>query len=120
MTDIFKRIDEVEWEEHFMKVDGKPVDGKIKWIYTKERDDSPTTVMKILLRKGVTLPDHRHENQPDLIYVLEGKATMFIEGQGEFPLEPGMVVMVPPDTLHAIRDIKEDVYLYNVFAPAIR
>ena len=87
---------------------------------TKERDNSPITVMKILLRKGVTLPDHRHVDQPDLIHVLEGKATMFIDGQGEFPMEPGMVVMIPPNTLHSIRNIQEDVVLYNVFSPAIR
>ena len=115
MTVLFKRIDEVEWEDHFMKVDGK-----IKWIYTNERDNSPITVMEILLKKGVTLPDHRHENQPDLIYVLKGKATMFIDGQGEFPMEAGMVVMVPPNALHSIRNIQEDVYLYNVFSPAMR
>ena len=120
MSTCFKKIDEVEWEEHFMKVDGKPIDGKIKWIYTKEKDNSPITVMKILLRKGVTLPDHRHEYQPDLIHVLEGKATMFIDGQGEFPMEPGMVVMIPPNALHSIRNIQEDVVLYNVFSPAIR
>ena len=115
MTAPFKKISEVEWEGHFMTDRGK-----IKWIYTREKDDSPITVMLIHLEKGVTLPDHRHRDQPDLIYVIEGKATMFIDGQGEFPLEAGMVAQVPPNTLHAIRDIKEDILLYNVFAPAMK
>ena len=44
---------------------------------------------------------------------------MYIDGEGEFPLEPGMVVMVPPNTLHAIRNIEEDLTLYNVFCPPI-
>jgi len=115
MPALIKKISGVEWEGHFMTDNGK-----IKWIFTKEKDDSPITVMLIFLEKGVTLPDHRHEFQPDLIYPIKGKATMFIEGEGEFPLEPGMVVMVPPNTLHAIRNIEEDLLLYNVFSPAIK
>ena len=114
MPVVYKKETDVEWEAHFMTENGK-----IKWIYTKEKDDSPITVMKIKLYKGVTLPDHRHPDQPDLVYPLEGKATMYIDGEGEFPLEPGMVVMVPPNTLHAIRNIEEDLTLYNVFCPPI-
>jgi len=120
MTAPYKKTEELEWEDHFMKVDGKMVDGNIKYIYTRERDESPITVMMVKLRKGMSLPDHVHRDQPDLVYALEGKATMFIDGQGEFPLEPGMVVQVPPNTLHSIRNIEEDVLIYNVFAPATR
>ena len=54
--------------------------------------------MQVRLEKGVTLPDHVHPDQPDLIYVLEGKGTMFIDGVGEFPAEAGMIVQVPPNT----------------------
>jgi quercetin dioxygenase-like cupin family protein len=114
MAKVYKKETEVEWEDHFMTEFGR-----IQWIYTKEKDNSPITVMKVHLNKGVTLPDHRHPDQPDLIYPLQGKATVFIEGEGEFPLSPGMVVMVPPNTLHSIRNVEEDVILYNVFAPAI-
>ncbi len=112
---IAKKISDVDWEDHFMTDKGK-----IKWILTRERDESPITVMKVHLEKGVTLPDHVHRDQPDLIYVLEGKATMFIDGEGEFPMEAQMVVMVPPNTLHAIRNVEEEVLLYNVFSPAIK
>jgi quercetin dioxygenase-like cupin family protein len=115
MTAPFKKEPEVEWEPHFMTENGK-----IKWIYTREKDDSPITVMKIALGKGVTLPDHVHRDQPDLVYVLEGKATFFIDGVGEFPAEPGMVIQVPPNTLHSIRNVEEDLVIYNVFAPAIK
>ena len=114
MTPPYKKISEVDWESHFMKVNGK-----IKWIYTREKDGSPITVMLVRLYKGVTLPDHVHPDQPDLIHILEGKGTMFIDGVGEFPAEAGMVIKVPPNTKHSIRNIEEDLLLYNVFAPAI-
>jgi quercetin dioxygenase-like cupin family protein len=112
--DVMKKIDEVPWEGHFM--DEK---SRIKWIYTNERDGTPMTVMVIELQEGISLPDHRHEMQPDLIYVISGKATMYIEGQGEFPAEAGMVVMVPPNTTHAVRNVTEKFVMYNVFSPAI-
>jgi quercetin dioxygenase-like cupin family protein len=115
MTAPYKKESDLEWEPHFMTEKGK-----IKWIYTRERDESPITVMKVRLEKGVTLPDHVHRDQPDLIYILEGKATIFIDGVGEFPAEAGMIVQVPPNTLHAIRNVKEEILLYNVFAPAMR
>jgi quercetin dioxygenase-like cupin family protein len=113
---VMKKIADVPWEGHFMDAGNS----RIKWVYTAEKDGTPMTVMIIELEKGISLPDHRHADQPDLIYPLSGKATMFIEGQGEFPLEPGMVVVVPPNTLHAIRNIEETVTLYNVFAPAMQ
>jgi quercetin dioxygenase-like cupin family protein len=111
---VKKEIDKVDWEGHFMDKDSR-----IKWIYTREKDGAPITVMLIELAKGITLPDHRHQDQPDLVYPIKGKATMYIEGEGEFPLKPGTVVMVPPNTTHAIRNVEETVLLYNVFAPAI-
>ena len=116
MTAPFKKISEVAWEPHFMQDNAN-----IKWVYTPEKDDSPITVMVVSLEEGVTLPDHVHKNQPDLIYVLEGKATMYIDGEGEFPMEPGMVIQVPPNTMHSIRRVKkEGLKLYNVFSPAIK
>lgn len=112
---VAKKIADVPWEGHFMDAGNS----RIKWVYTNEKDGTPLTVMVIELQAGISLPDHRHPDQPDLIYPLSGKATMFIEGRGEFPIEPGMVIIVPPNTLHAIRRIEETLTLYNVFAPAI-
>jgi quercetin dioxygenase-like cupin family protein len=112
MGKVYKKISEVPWETHFMTDQGE-----IQWVYTKEKDGSPITVMMVHLQKGVNLPDHRHPDQPDLIYALKGKATMFIEGEGEFPIEPGVVIQIPQNALHAIRNVEEDLFLYNVFAP---
>lgn len=111
---VKKELDKVEWEGHFMDENCR-----IKWIYTREKDGAPLTAMLIELKKGITLPDHKHQDQPDLIYPIKGKATMYIEGEGEFVLKPGMVIMVPPNTKHAVRNVEETVLMYNVFSPAI-
>lgn len=115
MTAPSKKIADVEWEPHFMTEHGE-----IKWIYTREKDDSAITVMQIRFEDGVTLPVHVHKDQPDLVYVLKGKGTMFIDGEGEFPIEPGMVVQVPANTKHAIRNTQDGLMIYNVFAPGIK
>jgi hypothetical protein len=47
MTKVFKKESEVEWENHFM-VDG----AKIKWLYTREKDESPITVKMVFLRRA--------------------------------------------------------------------
>jgi len=73
--------------------------------------------MLISFEKGVTLPDHVHKYQPDLLHVIKGKATFFMDGVGEFPMEPEMVILVPPNTLHAIRRVEEEeVSLYIMFS----
>lgn len=112
--EVVKRIDEVPWEGHFMDKDSR-----IKWIYTREKDGAPMTVMLIELQAGISLPIHKHQDQPDLIYPVSGKATMYIEGKGKFPAGPGMVIMVPPNTDHAVLDVEENFVMYNVFSPAI-
>ncbi len=114
MVPIFKKEAEVPWTEHHMVKEAR-----LQHLYSQKNDGSEITVMKVQLPKGCSLPEHRHENQPDLIYPLKGKATMWIDGVGEFPLEPGMVVQVPKDTMHTIKNVTEELLLYNVFSPAI-
>lgn len=69
----------------------------------------------------MTLPDHVHKYQPDLLRVLKGKANFFMDGVDEFPMEPEMVILVPPNTLHAIRRVEEEgLLIYNVFSPGTK
>jgi hypothetical protein len=59
MTAPYKKQSEVEWESHFMTDNGK-----IKWIYTREKDDSPITVMQVRPRpSGPTGSDIRARGQ---------------------------------------------------------
>jgi mannose-6-phosphate isomerase-like protein (cupin superfamily) len=44
---------------------------------------------------------------------------MWVEGTGEFSLEPGVIVKVPPGTRHKITDVSEDLLVYDVFFPAL-
>ena len=44
---------------------------------------------------------------------------MWVEGSGDFALEPGVIVRVPQGTRHRIFDVSEDLLLYDVFCPAL-
>jgi mannose-6-phosphate isomerase-like protein (cupin superfamily) len=43
---------------------------------------------------------------------------MYVEGAGNFALEPGVVVRVPMGAKHKIFNVTEDLLIYDVFHPA--
>ena len=45
---------------------------------------------------------------------------MWVDGNGDFALEPGVIVKVPKGTKHKNTDVTEDLLLYDVFCPALR
>jgi len=103
----------VEWKPHSI-VEGV----KIKPLLTKEKHGADVTCMLVIVRKGLEVPEHIHEEQDDILYPLSGKAKMWIDGIGEFELTKGMLVRVQKKTKHKIYDITEDLMIYNVFTPA--
>jgi mannose-6-phosphate isomerase-like protein (cupin superfamily) len=59
---------------------------------------------QILLRPGERGRVHRHARQEEVYLVLEGKLTLFIEGD-EHTLGPGELARVAPDVRRAIANI---------------
>jgi len=75
--------------------------------------------VEIKIGRGLEVPEHIHEDSDDILYPLSGKAKMWVEGSGEFSLEPGVIVRVPQGTKHRIYDVSEDLLIYDVFWPAL-
>ncbi len=108
------RLKDLPWAPH------PTADGvRIKVMLSKKQDGLDLSCMLVNVPAGVEVPEHVHEEQTDIIYPLEGSAQMWIDGAGQFSLEPGMIVKVPPATRHAIKDVKEDLLVYDVFFPAL-
>jgi quercetin dioxygenase-like cupin family protein len=110
----YTKVEDLEWEPHPML---KGV--KIKTLLSKKKDNADVTCYLVLVPKGGDIVEHVHEKSDDLIYVLKGKAKMFIDGDGEFDLVPGVFVRVPKNTKHRIYDFEEDFLAYDVFVPPI-
>lgn len=61
---------------------------------------------------------HRHENEDDSFYVLEGEITFFVEEE-RVVAGPGTFVLVPPGVLHTFaNESDEPARILNVHAPA--
>ena len=75
---------------------------KIRWLLTKE-DGAPNFAMREFeLAPGGHTPHHAHGWEHE-VYVLAGEGAVAGEA-GEFALEPGMVVLVPPNEKHNFKN----------------
>ena len=109
---LVKRIDEIPDERHpFLK------GVTMKTLLSRREDGADTTCIVVRCPRGSEIEDHTHPEQDDIIYVLQGRATMWVEDHGEFKLEPGTFVSVPKGRRHRTYDVNEDLIIYDVFTP---
>ena len=92
---------------------------RIKPMITQKEDHLDVTCMLVEVPAGIEVPEHVHETQDDILYPLSGKGIMWIDGQGEFTIEPGLIIRVPKGTRHKITTVTEAMLIYDVFFPAL-
>jgi len=103
----------VDWEPHptFKGVE-------IKLFLTKKDHKANITTFLSHVRKGNIVPEHIHAEQDDNLYILSGRAKMWVDGIGEFELKKGMFIRVLKGIKHKIYDVTEDLLVFDVFSPA--
>lgn len=69
---------------------------------TKEIGSPDCQMGHVTIEPGVVLAPHMHPVS-DAMFVLSGRG-IFTLGAEEFPIEPGMFVVAPPDTRHGVRN----------------
>jgi quercetin dioxygenase-like cupin family protein len=111
--EICKTVGDISWRPHPLV---KEV--SIKPLVTKSEDGLNVTCMLVRVPAGIEVPEHIHEKQADILYPLQGRAEMDVEGAGTFPLKPGVVVRVPAGTKHRIFSVIDELLLFDVFQPA--
>ncbi len=92
---------------------------RIKPLISQKEHCLDVTCMLVEIPAGKEIPEHIHENQDDILYPLEGKGTMWVDGRGEFLLQPGEIVRVPKGVKHKITEVTEYLLIYDVFSPAL-
>ena len=102
---------DVKWEPH-----PQLAKAKVAFLVSHRDENMDLTIMLVDLPVGTEVPRHTHECD-DIIYLVEGKAKMWIEGMGDVPVEKGSFVRIPKGTLHQPHDIEEDLIAYDVFYP---
>ena len=68
---------------------------------------------------GVVTERHVHENSEDIFYIIRGKGKLFLEYVGEVFLEPGVFVTIPPNRLHGLYDVEEELLALDIWFPAL-
>jgi quercetin dioxygenase-like cupin family protein len=102
---------DVKWEPH-----PQLANAKVAFLVSHRDENMDLTIMLVHLPVGTEVARHTHECD-DIIYLVEGKAKMWIEGMGDVPVEKGSFVRIPKGTLHQPHDIEEDLIAYDVFYP---
>ncbi len=112
--EVYRSVEEVSWMPH------PTVRGvTIKPLISKKEHGLNVTCMLVNVPAGKEVPEHIHEEQDDILYLLQGKAVMWVDGTGDFSLEPGVIVRVPKGKKHKIFDVTQDLLVYDVFCPAL-
>jgi len=111
---IVRKIEEIKEEPHpFLSNVG------MKVLYSEEKDGGDVTCFLVKSKVGSEIEEHIHPMETDIIFVLEGRAKMWVEDYGEFTLEPGVFVVVPEGLRHRTYDVEEELLIYDVFTPAM-
>lgn len=89
----------------------------MKTLLSRRDHGADATCILVRCPEGSEIEEHAHHRQDDVIYVLEGEATMWIEGAGEFPITPGTFVAVARGKRHRTYDVRKTLLIYDVFTP---
>jgi mannose-6-phosphate isomerase-like protein (cupin superfamily) len=111
--DYVKKEKDLAWTPHpFLPI-------QIKALLTQKSDQSDVTCFLVKIPIGKDIPEHLHQTQEDILFLLSGKGKMWIEGIGDFAIEKGTFIRVPKNTKHRIYDVTEEILNYDVFNPPL-
>jgi quercetin dioxygenase-like cupin family protein len=109
---VQRSIDDIPWMQH-----PTAVGVEIKPLITRRDHGAAVTCMLVKIPTGKEVLEHVHADQDDILYPLAGEGTMWVDGVGELPLIPGVVVRVPKGTRHKIEKVTEELLIHDVFCP---
>jgi len=104
---------DVKWEPHpkFRGVESA-------YFLSKRDDDAGITYALTHWSVGAQFEKHAHDHSDDIIYVLKGKARIWIEELGDVPLTAGSFVRIPKGVAHQPHQVEEDLIAQHTWFPA--
>jgi quercetin dioxygenase-like cupin family protein len=79
-------------------------------------NDKAFAASVLTLAKGATVPEHVHQNETEMLYILAGSGTLTVAGV-QLAVTPSSVVQVPPATKHSFT-ATADVRALQIYTPA--
>jgi len=92
---------------------------EMAYLLTKKDDNVDVTCTIVHWKVGAKFEKHIHETQDDIIYVIQGKAKVWIDGIGDIQLTPGSFVRIPKGVLHEPHDVEQEVLAHDMWFPAL-
>lgn len=93
--------------------------GSVAILFDKgSAKDGAAYVGLLSAESGFQVPPHRHADETELLYVLQGGGTMTVAGQ-QLPVRRGTAVQIPPDVEHSfIVESKAPVLAVQFYTPS--
>ena len=97
--------DKIEWQDH-------PVEPGVKTkLLTLLPEQKLRFRLDLIPMEG--LVEHSHPNG-HVLFVMEGRAKIWVEDAGHQELTPGTLVIIPPNLKHKILDVVEPIELLSI------
>jgi mannose-6-phosphate isomerase-like protein (cupin superfamily) len=91
---------------------------EIAYLLTKKDDGLDMSYALVHWKVGAEIPRHIHENSDDILYIIRGKAKIWIDGVGDVPVSAGSFVRIPMGVMHQPHDVEEDLIAQDTWFPA--
>ena len=101
----------VEWGPH-----PQLATAKVAYLLSHRDEKMDLTCLLVQFPAGTHVEKHTYECD-DIIYVLKGKANLWIDGTGDVPLVEGAFVRIPKGVAHQPHSIEKDLMAYDGFYP---
>jgi mannose-6-phosphate isomerase-like protein (cupin superfamily) len=92
---------------------------EIAHLLSLRQDRGVAAIALVRLTAGARPEKHVHEGTDDILYVLQGRAAMWVEGVGDVPLVAGTFLRIPRGTWHQPHDIEEELLAYDAWCPSL-
>lgn len=107
----FQATDQLDWQPHPSIPEGRMA------AFVPGQEGVTPKVAMVELPAGLCAEPHLHRDADDVLYVLRGSGTMWIEGEGEIFLHEGCFLRIPAGVRHGPREIREALTIYNLWLP---
>ncbi|MGO9173408.1 MAG: cupin domain-containing protein [Rhodomicrobium sp.] len=104
------RSGQVAWSPH-------PTFAGVLVAWLVQRPEAPAVSCALVqLPPQAEVPEHAHGQEDDILYVLHGRARMWIEERGDMQLEAGTFLRIPRGVRHRPHSFEDGFLAFNVWA----
>lgn len=91
---------------------------EIAYLLSKKDDGIDMTCTLVHWHVGAEIPLHTHDASDDILYIIQGKAKIWIDKIGDVPVSAGSFIRIPKGVPHQPHDVEEDLIAHDTWFPA--